>query len=104
MYLSIDDSLRRLANQAFFDKLVITDADTINGEPGEPFSWLSDPEAQRTAVERKQALESGRQAPDVVGLEQRPSGVLALRARQQTSIASVKNTSVLSAWLNPLWA
>lgn len=59
IHLSIDDSLRRLTNQAFFDKLVITDADTV---------------------------------------------FFALRARQQTSIASVMNASVLSARLNRLWA
>jgi hypothetical protein len=40
----------------------------------------------------------------VVGLNNELLVFLALRVRQQTSIASVKNTSVLSARLNRLWA
>ena len=83
---------------------LITDADTIDGEPGEPFNWLFDPEMQRTAVERKQVVESARPTADIVGLNNDLLMFLALRARQQTSIASVKNTSVLSARLNRLWA
>ena len=69
IYMSIDDSLRRLANQAFFDKLTVTDADTIDGQPGEPFNILFDPDVQRIAVERQhQTKESGRQTGNVVGL------------------------------------
>ncbi len=69
IYMSIDDSLRRLANQAFFDKLTVTDADTIDGQPGEPFNILFDPDVQRIAVERQhQNTESGRQTGNVVGL------------------------------------
>ncbi len=34
IYTSIDDSLRRIANQAFFDKLYVTEADTVTGSRG----------------------------------------------------------------------
>lgn len=34
IYMSIDDSLRRLANRAFFDKLTVTGEDTIDGLAG----------------------------------------------------------------------
>ena len=68
VYMSIDDSLRRLANQAFFDKLIVTSEDTIDGDPGEPFNVLFSPDVQRIAVERHQQTESGRQTGNVVGL------------------------------------
>ena len=45
IYMSIDDSLRRIANQAFFDKLIVTDDDTIHGEPGVPFNVFLDRDA-----------------------------------------------------------
>lgn len=35
--MSIDDSLRRIANQAFFDKLYPSVEGTVIGEPGELF-------------------------------------------------------------------
>ncbi|WP_170931207.1 hypothetical protein [Aeromicrobium sp. PE09-221] len=41
--MSIDDSLRRIANQAFFDKVIVTDDDTIHGEPGVPFNVFLEP-------------------------------------------------------------
>ncbi|WP_139827668.1 hypothetical protein [Nesterenkonia sp. PF2B19] len=34
IYTSIDDSLRRIANQAFFDKLHVTEADAVDGSQG----------------------------------------------------------------------
>ncbi|MFD2674399.1 hypothetical protein [Gulosibacter bifidus] len=34
IYMSIDDSLRRIANQAIFDKLIVLPEDGIVGEPG----------------------------------------------------------------------
>lgn len=46
IYLSIDDSLRRIANQAFFDKLIVLPDDGIVGEPGEPFNAFFNPEVQ----------------------------------------------------------
>lgn len=42
IYMSIDDSLHRPANQALFNRLTVTDADTIDGKPGEPFNILFD--------------------------------------------------------------
>lgn len=68
IYMSIDDSLRRLANQAFFDKLIVTGEDTIDGQPGEPFNILFDPGVQRIALDRQRQAESGRQTGNVVGL------------------------------------
>lgn len=69
IYMSIDDSLRRLANQAFFNKLTVTDAGTTDGDPGEPFNILFDPDVQRFAVDRQRQIgESGRQTGNVVGL------------------------------------
>lgn len=38
IYMSIDDSLRRIANQAFFNKLIVQDDDTINSDSGAPFN------------------------------------------------------------------
>ncbi len=102
---SIDDSLRRLANQAFFDKLTVTDDNTIDGVSGEPSNILFDPAVQHTAIERQaQINQSGRHTPNVVGVNNEHLVFLALRARQQTSIASDKNASVLVARLNRLWA
>lgn len=52
---SIDDSLRRLANQAFFDKLIVMPDDTIDGQSGEPFSILLNPDVQRTPLARQRS-------------------------------------------------
>lgn len=69
IYMSIDDSLRRTANQAFFDKLYITEADAIDGEAGEPFDTLFNPEVQATALARQTAGGNGTdQAANVAGL------------------------------------
>ncbi len=69
IYMSIDDSLRRLANQAFFDKLVVMPDDTVDGEAGEPFNILFDPHLQGLAVTRHHAMtKSGPQTGNVVGL------------------------------------
>lgn len=69
IYMSIDDSLRRLANQAFFDKIVVMPDDTVDGQPGEPFNILLDPDVQRAALARQRATaESGPQTGNVVGL------------------------------------
>lgn len=46
IYMSMDDSLRRIANQAYFDKLIVTPDDTIGGEPGEPFNIFFNPAVQ----------------------------------------------------------
>ena len=69
IYMSIDDSLRRLANQAFFDKLVVMPDDTVDGEAGEPFNILFDSDVQGLAVTRHHAMtKSGPQTGNVVGL------------------------------------
>ena len=69
IYMSIDDSLRRIANQAFFDKLIVTDDDTIHGEPGVPFNVFLDRDVQTLAVRQQgRTAESGTQTGDVVGL------------------------------------
>ena len=69
IYMSIDDSLRRIADQAFFDKLIVTDDDTIHGEPGVPFKVFLDRDVQTLAVRQQgRTAESGTQTGDVVGL------------------------------------
>jgi len=69
IYRSIDDSLRRIANQAFFDKLIVLDDDTIDGEPGVPFNVFFNPDVQHLAVRQQgRTTESGTQTGDVVGL------------------------------------
>ncbi len=68
VYMSIDDSLRRIANQAFFERLIVTD-DSVDGEPGTPFNVFFNPQMQETAARRQsRATESGTQTGDVAGL------------------------------------
>lgn len=43
---SIDDSLRCIANQAFFDKLIVLPEDGVVGEPGEPFKSFFNPKSR----------------------------------------------------------
>ena len=68
LYMSIDDSLRRTANQAFFDKLYVQSDGTIDGRPSEPFNILFNPDVQRLALRPKAEDESGTQTSSVVGL------------------------------------
>ena len=69
IYMSIDDSLRRIANQAFFDRLTVTDDDAIDAEPGVPFDTLFNPEVQATALARQTAGGNGAdQTGNVAGL------------------------------------
>lgn len=68
IYMSIDDSLRRIANQAFFDKLYVQTDDQIDGKPGEPFNIFFDPDVQQLATTRQRAVETGTQTGQVVGL------------------------------------
>src|SRR5690606_4909928 len=73
IYMSIDDSLRRIANQAFFDKLIVQDDDTINADPGAPFNVLFNPEVQNLAVRHQgRTADSGTQTNNVVGLNNDP--------------------------------
>lgn len=65
IYMSIDDSLRRIANQALFDKLIVTPDESIDGEPGERFNIFFDLAVQQLAVRRQgQNAESGPQTGD----------------------------------------
>lgn len=50
LYMSLDDSLRRIVNQAFFDKLYVQEDDHIEGQLGDPFNILTDPEIQQLAL------------------------------------------------------
>lgn len=68
LYLSLDDSVRRIANQAFFEKLYIQPGDVIDGRPGEPFTIFFNQDVQRLAVERQRAVESGNQTGQIDGL------------------------------------
>ena len=93
--MSIDDSLRRIANQAFFERLTVTDDDAIDSEPGVPFDTLSNPEVQATALARQTAGGNGaNQTGNVAGLNNdalvravgfeptRSTGILSSPARQ----------------------
>ena len=67
--MSIDDSLRRIANQAFFDKLIVLPEDGIIGELGEPFDAPFNPDVQTRGVRfTERTAESGPQTADVDGL------------------------------------
>lgn len=61
--MSIDNSLRRIANQAFFERLEVTDDDGIDGEPGVPFDVLLNPEIQSTALARQATDGNGMDKP-----------------------------------------
>ena len=53
VYMSIDDSLRRICNQAFFDQINIyedEDTELVVAEPGEPFNVLFNPALHAEAV------------------------------------------------------
>src|SRR5690625_7916622 len=68
--MSIDDSLRRIANQAFFDKLYLSEEGTVTGEPGEPFNAFFDPGVQPIAARHEgRAAESGSPPGGVVGVD-----------------------------------
>src|SRR5699024_9677531 len=69
LYMSIDDSLRRIANQAFFDKLYLSEEGTFIGESGEPFNAFFDPGVQTTAARHEgRAAESRSQTGNGAGL------------------------------------
>ena len=68
LYLSLDDSLRRIANQAFFDKLYVQEDNIIEGQLGDPFNILTDPDIQRLALRYKSERESGNQTRFVASL------------------------------------
>lgn len=60
--MSIDDSLRRICNQAFFLSLhvyEIENVDTVTAEPGEPFDSLLDPNLHAAALAYEARLQAG---------------------------------------------
>lgn len=64
--MSIADQLRRIANQDFFDKLIVLPEDGVIGELGEPFDELFNPDVQSRAVRfTERTAESGSQTGDV---------------------------------------
>lgn len=62
IYMSLDDSLRRIANQAFFERINIYEvesADTVDAEHGEPFDTLFDPALHTEALAFDARLQAG---------------------------------------------
>jgi site-specific DNA recombinase len=55
IYMSIDDSLRRIAKQAFFERIYVSEIDTIDPELGPPFDVLFNPAVQAEALLRQAA-------------------------------------------------
>lgn len=78
IYMSIDDSLRRIANQAFFEHTYVSEIDTIDRELAEPFDALFNPAVQAEALDRQATQAAGSEAPDrsshVEGLNKRTPG------------------------------
>ena len=68
LYMSLDDSLRRIANQAFFDRLYVQEDNRIEGQLGDPFNILTDPDIQRLALRYKTENKSGNQTQFVASL------------------------------------
>jgi transposase-like protein len=68
LYMSLDASLRRTTNQAFFDRLYVQDDNRIEGQVGEPFNIFFDPEIQKLALRREAEGESGTQTSSVARL------------------------------------
>ncbi len=65
IYMSLDDSLRRIANQAFFERINVNEvdgADMVEAEPGEPFDVLFSPELHAEALAYDAALQAGSDA------------------------------------------
>ena len=63
IYMSLDDSLRRICNQAFFDRInvyEVENTDTVDADAGEPFDTLFHPALHAEAL----AYEARRQAGD----------------------------------------
>lgn len=68
--MSLDDSMRRFANQAFFGRLTVTDDDAIDGQPGTPFDVLFNPQIHNTAAIRQAGTAKSRiKTENVAGLK-----------------------------------
>ena len=60
--MSIDDALRRICNQAFFERIhvyEIENVETVTAEPGEPFDSLLDPNLHAAALAFEARLRAG---------------------------------------------
>lgn len=73
IYMSIDDSLRRICNQAFFDRINVYELDGgnfVEASPGEPFDMLLDPSLHAAALTDEARLRAGEDVKpaDVAGL------------------------------------
>ncbi|WP_051208319.1 hypothetical protein [Propionicicella superfundia] len=70
LYMSIDDSLRRTCNQAFFETIwAKPDSDTVEGAPGTPFNVLLNPEVHTLALDHEaQGSDRRIQTENVAGL------------------------------------
>lgn len=73
IYMSLDDSLRRISNQAFFDRInvyEVEDIDTVAADHGEPFETLFDPALHADALTYDAVVQQGGDAKpaDVAGL------------------------------------
>ncbi|MBL3691017.1 recombinase family protein [Leucobacter chromiireducens subsp. chromiireducens] len=62
IYLSLDDSLRRICNQAFFARINIYEiegTEMVDAEPGEPFDVLLNAETHNVALAEEARLRAG---------------------------------------------
>ncbi|MDR3069950.1 MAG: hypothetical protein LBU38_02945 [Propionibacteriaceae bacterium] len=50
LYMTLDDSLRRICNQAFFEKIWISDTDTITADPNQGFQIVLHKGIQQAAL------------------------------------------------------
>ncbi|MBL0886170.1 hypothetical protein HGK34_07780 [Myceligenerans sp. I2] len=77
IYMSLNDSLRRVANQAFFERINVYEIehiDAVTADHGEPFDVLFDPAVQGDALASDAELQQGTGAKpaDVAGLNIQP--------------------------------
>ncbi len=62
IYMKLDDSLRRIANQAFFERVnvyEVEDADIVGADEGEPFDVLFDPALHVGALAYEARVQGG---------------------------------------------
>lgn len=95
IYMSLDDSLRRIANQAFFERLTVTDDNAIDAEAGMPFNVFFDPAIHTTALARQgeNGSEAG-QTRDVAGLNDE----LLVEAMERFGNRRPRVERLVSAW------
>lgn len=68
IYMSIDDSLRPICNQAFFERIHvygIENGDTVTAEHGEPFDALLDPKLHTAALAYQASVRAGQDVKPV---------------------------------------